>query len=218
MSQSLDTVVLVHGLWVHGAVMVLMKRRIARAGYRVLAYSYPTLRLSLTENAHRLARYCRDIAAPRLHFVGHSLGGLIVLRMLKLESGLPPGRVVLAGMPFTGSYAARRFLRLPGAGTAVGRSVSEWLAAGWREVGNGREIGVVAGSLPLGLGSIVAPDLPRPSDGLVSVAETAVPGMRDRIVLRVSHSGMLVSGAVARQVCAFLREGAFVHQSVTGDK
>ena len=57
----------------------------------------------------------------------------------------------------------------------------------------------------------MAPDLPRPSDGVVSVAETAVPGMRDRIVLHVSHSGMLVSGAVARQVCAFLRDGAFAH-------
>ena len=57
----------------------------------------------------------------------------------------------------------------------------------------------------------MAPDLPRPSDGVVSVAETAVPGMRDHIVLHVSHSGMLVSGAVARQICAFLRDGAFAH-------
>jgi hypothetical protein len=43
------------------------------------------------------------------------------------------------------------------------------------------------------------------------VAETDVPGMRDRIVLHVSHSGMLVSRAVARQICAFLRDGAFAH-------
>ncbi len=207
----MEAVVLVHGLWVHGAVMLLLKRRIARAGYRVLAYSYPTVKLSLTENAQRLARYCRDIAAPRLHFVGHSLGGLVVLRMLELEGGLPPGRVVLAGMPFTGSFAAHRLLRLPGGRAALGRSLAEWLTAKRSHPGGGRDIGVVAGSLSLGLGSIVAPDLPRPSDGVVSVAETALPGMRDRIVLHVSHTGMLISGAVARQICAFLRDGAFVH-------
>jgi pimeloyl-ACP methyl ester carboxylesterase len=207
----MEAVVLVHGLWVHGAVMLLLKRRIARAGCRVLAYSYPTVKLSLTENAQRLARYCRGIAAPRLHFVGHSLGGLVVLRMLELEGGLPPGRVVLAGVPFTGSFAAHRLIRLPGGRAALGRSLAEWLTAKRSHPGGGRDIGVVAGSLSLGLGSIVAPDLPRPSDGVVSVAETALPGMRDRIVLHVSHSGMLISGAVARQICAFLRDGAFVH-------
>jgi pimeloyl-ACP methyl ester carboxylesterase len=207
----MEAVVLVHGLWVHGAVMLLLNRRISRAGYRVLAYSYPTVKLSLTENAQRLARYCRDIAAPRLHFVGHSLGGLVVLRMLELEGGLPPGRVVLAGMPFTGSFAAHRLLRLPGGRAALGRSLAEWLTAKRSHQGGGRDIGVVAGSLSLGLGSIVAPDLPRPSDGVVSVAETALPGMRDRIVLHVSHTGMLISGAVARQICAFLRDGAFAH-------
>jgi hypothetical protein len=66
---------------------------------------------------------------------------------------------------------------------------------------------------------MVAPDLPRPSDGVVSVSETDVPGMVDRIVLHVSHSGMLVSSAVARQICAFLRDGAFAHpKSMTGEK
>lgn len=211
MSSAPETVVLVHGLWVHGAVMALMQRRIARAGYRVLNYSYPTLRLTLTENAQRLARYCRDITAPRLHFVGHSLGGIILLRMLELEGGAP-GRVVLAGVPSTGSYAAHRFSRLPGGRAALGRSMTEWVAAGRCDPGDRSEIGVLAGSLPLGLGCMVAPDLPRPSDGVVSVAETDVPGMRDRIVLRVSHSGMLVSKAVVRQVCAFLRDGAFAHE------
>ena len=211
MSAGLDAVVLVHGLWVHGAVMLLLKRRIARAGYRAFVYSYPTLRLTLTENAQRLARYCRDIPAPRMHFVGHSLGGLIVLRMLELDGRCPPGRVVLAGVPFTGSHAAHRLSALPGGRAALGRSMPEWFAAARGEPGSGREIGVVAGSVPFGLGRVVAPDLPRPSDGAVSVAETEVPGMRDRVVLPVSHSSMLVSSAVARQVCAFLRTGAFLH-------
>ena len=212
MISSLDTVVLVHGLWVHGAVMLLLERRIARAGYRTFVYSYPTLRLTLTENAQRLARYCRDISAARMHLVGHSLGGLIALRMLELERRIPPGRVVLAGVPFKGSHAARSLRRFRGGRAALGRSMAEWLAMEGDRPGGDREIGVVAGSLPVGFGRIVAPDLPHPSDGVVSVAETEVPGMRDRVVLPVSHSGMLVSSAVARQVCAFLRDGAFAQE------
>jgi len=207
----MDAVVLVHGLWVHGIAMALMRRHIARSGYRVLAYSYPTVRLTLAENAQRLARFCRDISATRLHFVGHSLGGLIVVRMLEHAGGFPPGRIVLAGVPFTGCYAAHRLGRLPGGRAALGRSMAEWLESGRPDFGAEREIGVIAGSRPLGLGCIVAPDLPGPSDGVVSVAETEVPGMRDRIVVHVSHSGMLVSSVVARQTCAFLRDGGFVH-------
>ena len=206
-----ETVVLVHGLWVHGFTMELMRRRVARCGYRALAYSYPSMKLTLTENAERLACFCRGIAAPRLHFVGHSLGGLIVLRMLERAAGLAPGRVVLTGTPFVESYAARRLARLPGGRAALGRSMPEWLESGRPALDARHEIGVIAGSLPLGLGRIVAPDLPAPSDGMVSVAETRLPAMRDHIILPVSHTGMLLSPRVARQICAFLRTGTFVH-------
>jgi pimeloyl-ACP methyl ester carboxylesterase len=205
----MDTVVLVHGLWVHGIAMELMRRRVVRGGYRALAYSYPSVRLTLTENAARLARYLGELSASRLHLVGHSLGGLIVLRALELAPSLPPGRVVLCGTPFGESYAARRLGRWPGGRTALGRSLAEWLGPAQSRPAPGRETGVIAGSSPFGLGRLVVPDLPRPSDGVVSVEETRLPGMRDHVVLPVSHSGMLISRAVARQICAFLRDGAF---------
>jgi len=206
-----ETVVLVHGLWVHGIAMGLMRRRIEYGGYCALAYSYPSMRLTLAENAERLARYCRSLAAPRLHFVGHSLGGLIVLRMLERAAGLKPGRIVLIGTPVAGSLAAHRLAHLPGGRAALGRSMAEWLDSTRQFIDGGRDIGVIAGKLPLGIGRIVAPDLPEPSDGAVSVAETQLPGTRDHIVLNVSHSGMLISRAVARQICVFLRDGAFEH-------
>ena len=209
MTTGQDTVVLVHGLWVHGIAMELMRRRVARGGFRVLSYSYPSVRLTLAENVERLARYCREIGAPRLNFVGHSLGGLIVLRMLGRASGVEPGRVVLAGAPVAGSYAAQRLARLPGGRAALGRSMMEWLESKPSLILDGCEIGVIAGSMPVGAGRIVAPELPGPSDGAVRVEETFLPAMRDRIVLNVSHSGMLVSRAVARQICVFLRNGAF---------
>ncbi|HTE14338.1 MAG TPA: alpha/beta fold hydrolase, partial [Burkholderiales bacterium] len=77
-----EHVVLVHGLWMHGALMRWMGRRIARAGYTVHRYTYPSVRMNMVENAHRLAAFCQTLGVPRLHLVGHSLGGLLIARML----------------------------------------------------------------------------------------------------------------------------------------
>jgi hypothetical protein len=85
----------------------------------------------------------------------------------------------------------------------------EWLASGPPPGFDACELGVIAGSRGIGLGRLIAPGLPRPHDGVVSVDETRVPGMADHIVLRVGHTEMLVSRAVAQQVCAFLKHGKF---------
>ncbi len=204
-----ETVVLVHGLWMHGIVMALMRHRIERCGYRVLSYSYPSMRLTLAENAERLTRFCREQGGERLHLVGHSLGGLVILSLLERETALNLGGIVLAGPPYAGSFAARRFEHLPGGHKALGRSIRQWLERGRTADYTRYEIGVIAGSAGIGLGTLIAPDLPRPNDGVVTVEETRVSGARDHIVLGSSHTSMLVSAEVARQVCAFLRTGAF---------
>ncbi len=214
--------ILVHGLWMHGAVMALMRWRIARCGYRAVSYSYPSMRLTLAENAARLAQFCRDLCrgegASRLHFVGHSLGGPVILRMLERAPDLEIGRIVLAGPPFADSYAAHRFARLPGGTKALGRSLPEWLESA-RPPGLERyEIGVIAGDVSIGLGTLIVPDLPRPSDSVVSVAETRLPGARDHIVLGVSHATMLISAAVVEQICEFLKHGVFEKRDEGGGR
>ena len=200
-----------------GFAMELMRRRIARGGYHALSYSYPSMRLTLGENAERLVRYLRGLNVTRLHLVGHSLGGLIVLRALNNAAGMAPGRVVLVGTPCAGSHAASRLQRIPGGRTVLGRSLNESLESPLARP-PGRDIGVVAGSVPIGLGQIVDPSLPRPNDGAVSVEETRIAGMRDHVILPVSHSGMLVSRTVARQICAFLRDGTFARSRERQDQ
>ena len=59
-------------------------------------------------------------------------------------------------------------------------------------------------------------DLPRPNDGAVAVAETVVEGAADRIELPVSHTGMLLSPAVAREAGRFLARGRFGHRRDKG--
>lgn len=206
-----EAVILVHGLWVHGAVMALLRRRIARCGYRAVCYSYPSMRRTLSENAEGLAQYCRSVAAPKLNFVGHSMGGLVVLRMLESPREFVAGGVVLMGTPYGGSYAGRRLMHLPGGPALLGCCLPEWLGRERPERPAHRDVGVIAGRVGIGLGRLVAPDMTWPNDGVVAVSETEFPEMRDHIVLDVNHTGMLLSRTVAQQVCAFLARRAFQH-------
>ncbi len=209
-----ETVVLVHGLWVHGVVMTVLARRIASCGFCVANYSYPTVRLTLSENSERLARFCASIAGNggKLHFVGHSLGAILVARLLMDNPRFTVGRAVLLAPPFNDTYAGRRLASVAAGRAAIGRSVGEWLA-GERACDLAQhDVGVIAGRVSLGLGRVIAPGLPAPNDGTITVEETRAPGIRDHIVLPVSHSAMVFSRDVAREVCAFLREGQFDHR------
>jgi len=203
-------VVLVHGLWVPGVVMQPLAARLARSGYRCHTFSYMGAGRPLAAHAERLARYARDVGDKYgpAHFVGHSLGGLVVLEALSAHADVDVGRVVLLGTPVRGCYAGRRIARYPAGRWFLGQSEELWRerrAAHWTR----REaLGVVAGSLPIGLGRLFGP-LPGVNDGVVSVDETAIEGMADRVVLTVGHSAMLISARVAAQVAAFLLNGEF---------
>lgn len=205
--------VLVHGLWMHGMAMELQRRYLARMGFEVVCYSYPTMRYTLTENIQRLARFARSLAVPGINWVGHSLGGVVILRLLERETSLPPGRVVLLGVPCGGSHAGRVLAGNSIGARALGHTVREWLATPSSGCFAEREIGSLAGSSGMGLGRVVARGLPMPHDGTITVAETELAAACDRIVLPVSHSSMLLSPSVAHQTGAFLRDGRFDHRA-----
>lgn len=206
----MEPVVLVHGLWMHGALMQWMARRIAHAGFVTHCFTYPSVRLTMSENARRLALFAQGLGEKRIHFVGHSLGGLLIARMLSETHSFDAGRVVLIGSPFADSYAARVLSRVRVGRAAVGASVAEWLQ-GTRPDLSRYDVGVIAGNRAVGLGMMVTRGLKEPHDGTITVAETRVPGARDQVVLNVSHSEMVVSALVARHVSEFLRRGQFPH-------
>lgn len=210
-------VVLLHGLWMRGYIMYWMARRIAQAGYTVYRYSYPSVRVGIAENARRLAAYCHGLGAPQLHLVGHSLGGLLIAHMLDQKHQLDIGRVVLVGAPFNDSFAARRVCSINVGRALIGTSVTDWMDGVRPQNLSRYEVGVIAGAHGVGFGMMVAPGLPKPNDGTVSVAETIVPGARDHIVLKVSHTQMVISSAVARQVGAFLLDGHFAHPAQSAE-
>lgn len=205
-----ERVVLVHGLWMNALAMVPLQARIARCGFRVERFGYRSVMGAPDHSAGRLSRFVSGLKADRVHLVGHSLGGILILRALAQQPDARIGRVVLLGTPLAGSRAGRGLSRFRVGRWMLGESRTLWQEASPPPAPAGVEVGVLAGNLAVGLGRIVA-RLTGPNDGAVTVAETAMPGAADSMVLRVSHSGLLVSGAVARQVCAFLKQGRFSH-------
>ncbi len=208
MSAPAATVVLVHGLWMRGIVFALLRRRLARAGFDVRTWSYPSVCRGLDANVAAFARFVAALEAERIDLVGHSLGGVVVANLAARHPDPRLRRLVLMGAPWRGAHCAGRLLRVPVAAWLVGRSLRDWLAMAPPELPDGVDIGVIAGTRAIGLAGALT-RLPPPSDGIVGVDETRLDGARDAITLNVSHIGMLFSRPCAAQVAAFLRDGRF---------
>jgi pimeloyl-ACP methyl ester carboxylesterase len=192
-----------------GWIMSWLAHELRTQGFETRSVSYDSVSAPPDEHADRLARQLADVESRPLHFVAHSMGGLIVLRYLADGSRpLAVGRAVLLGTPARGSQAALAFGRQPWGPLMLGKSVELWHSVLADTVPDGIEVGAIAGNEAFGLGALFV-DLPGPSDGVVTVEETRIQGLRDHLVLPVSHTGMLMSKAVAEQTGAFLRDGAF---------
>jgi pimeloyl-ACP methyl ester carboxylesterase len=196
-------VVIAPGLWMPGVAMAPFAARLARRGYAVRVFSYRG-RDTHDANLDALARFARDAA----FFVGHSLGGVLMLDMLNRHPEIEAAGVVLLGSPVRGCLAGRRLGRARLGRWMLGASCPLWeeRPARWT---HRAPLGVVAGTLPLGLGRAVAGALPGPNDGVVCVDETAVEGMRERTLVRQGHSMLIVSAQVSDLVQRFLHAGRF---------
>ena len=193
-----------------GVEFGLLRRRVEAEGFATQRFHYHSFLRSVDENALLLADFLKGIATERLHLVGHSLGGMVILRMFERGVTLPPGRVVFMGAPVRGSLAAVN-LQERGLGFLLGRSGPEGLTlpheAAWKAP---RELGVIAGTRAFSINPF-QPNIQPPHDGVVSVEETRISGAMDSIELHLAHTTMLFSNQLAEQVSAFLKTGRFRH-------
>jgi 8-oxo-dGTP pyrophosphatase MutT (NUDIX family) len=204
-----ESVVVVHGLWLPGYETALLRRRLARAGFLPSLFRFRTVRDGLDANAERLAHFAERLPGHKVHFVGHSLGGVVAAHMLQTRPPLRAGRVVCLGSPLRGTHSGKRLARFRWGAGMTGRSIGDLLARGGLKPWSGTaDLGVIAGDFPLGLGLLLGA-LPRPHDGVVAVEETRLEGATDHLVLPLSHTALVFSHAVAAQVVHFLRHGRF---------
>jgi pimeloyl-ACP methyl ester carboxylesterase len=189
--------------------LVLRSRLAHEFALTLHAFRYSAVATGMSHITASLADFVRELAAPELHFVGHSLGGLVIHRFLERFPEQPAGRVVFLGTPGVASRAAENAARFAPIAHLMGQSVAEeLLQPRERRWTHPDPLGIVAGTQPLGFGQLLA-RFREENDGTVAVSETRMPGATDHIVLPVSHLGMLVSAGVAHETGLFLTQGHF---------
>jgi pimeloyl-ACP methyl ester carboxylesterase len=208
-ASSGEAVLLLHGSWMNRWVMSYLVLALRGDGFAAQALTYRTMHDTLEDHLRRMTKRIAELAAPRVHLVGHSLGGVIVLRYLQRNPDERVHRAVLLGTPVSGCRAAADFAQSVFGEFLLGRSLEIWREPINTSLDPRLEIGVIAGTRAFGVGSMVT-RLPTPNDGVVCQDETRFPQMRDHLALPLGHTVMLVSRRVAREIAAFLKTGAFL--------
>jgi triacylglycerol lipase len=218
-----EVVVILHGVAISSRFTARLAKLVAAAGYVVHNLDYPSKSVPLPElGPSWLAAKLGELGvarAPRLHFVTHSMGGLIVRGFLAAHRPTNLGRVVTIVPPHHGSAVSDKLRRLPIIWRIIGRNLGA-LGTGpdayWRTLPQRAdfELGVIAGSSALNpLGWFL---LERPHDGTVAERSTRLEGMADHILLRSNHTLILFRRRTADQAIAFLRTGGFAAKSQGG--
>lgn len=214
-AKKSETIILLHGLGRTAASMHFLKTQLEDTGYKVISESYASTDGSIKEHADWLNTLINDccVESEKIHFVTHSLGGIILRLHLKIKQYPNIGRVVMLSPPNKGSQVAD-FLK-------------DWDLFKFVMGPSGQEIGTSPDSIPNNLGpvefelGVITGDvsfnpftsllIPGPDDGKVSVESAKVKGMKDFIVLPHSHTFIMNSREVTDQVIFFLETGNFLH-------
>lgn len=205
-----EHVILLHGLWMRGFALSMLHHRLMEAGFRVHRFDYLSVAATEQRILDQLHARIRGLVgeADAVHLVGHSLGGLLALRACQEAASLPSGRIVCLGSPLRGSAAARGFAGWGRGGEVLLGHNRELLEQGLERWEGAREVGVIAGRMPLGLGAVLG-HFDGEHDGTVAVEETRLPGLTDHCVVESNHTGLLFSPEVARLTAGFLHGGQF---------
>lgn len=210
-----ECVVLLHGLARTAASMETLAEALQAQGFLVANIDYPSREKPIAELAAGTVQegvdQCRTGGAARIHFVTHSLGGILV-RVFLRDKVIPDlGRVVMLAPPNQGSRVVDEFSQVPGfdllngpAGAQLGtdaQSVPRHLGPATFEVG------IIAGDVSVN--PILSTAFNEPNDGKVAVADTRLEGMKDFLVVHHSHPFIMASDEVIEQTAYFLKHGRF---------
>lgn len=211
-------VVLLHGLARSDSSMNKLAGELEREGFQVLNVDYPSREQRIEELAETTIPsaigQCR--ADSELHFVTHSMGGILVRQYLASHSIPNLGRVVMLGPPNQGSEVVDKLKDVPGFHFINGDAGMQ-LGTGEMSVPNRLgpaefDLGIIAGTESINL--ILSLLIPGTDDGKVSVERTKLEGMNDHITMDTSHPFMMKNKEVIAQVIYYLKNGRFVRKGM----
>ncbi len=210
-----ECVVLLHGLARVSNSMSELERKLQRAGYTTANINYPSRKYSIPELADdavgRGVSLCVEQNAGSIHFVAHSLGGILVRQYLSSNDLPQLGRAVMLGTPNQGAGIVDEIRAWPGFGLlgpsakALGTDSGSII----HELGPVEfELGVIAGNVSINpLGGVL---LGESNDSVVTVESTKVTGMKQHLVLPVIHTIMMRNNDVIDHTIHFLKTGNFI--------
>ncbi|MGD8976435.1 MAG: alpha/beta fold hydrolase [Gammaproteobacteria bacterium] len=211
-----EVVVLLHGLGRSAGSMALLEQRLESAGYRVHNIDYPSRQAPpdalVALIAESVTACCAD--SPRVHYVTHSLGGILARAYLAAEAPANAGRLVMLAPPNRGSELPDLLGDQWLFEFIMGPTASE-LGTDPASFPNRLPMppvptGVIAGTGSINpVGTLV---IPGEDDGMVSVCRTWIEGLADFLVVPQTHAFIMRSTRVTDQVIRFLRVGAFDHE------
>lgn len=215
-ASASECVVLLHGLARTATSMNKMQRALIDEGYETANIDYPSRDFSVEELSEIAVteglESCQSGGSvERIHFVTHSLGGILLRQYLSTNEISALGRVVMLGPPNQGSAAVDKLEVVPG---------FDWLnGPAGRQLGKGEdsvprmlgpatfELGVIAGNRSID--PITSAVLENPDDGRVSVEDTKLDGMADFVVVEHSHAFMMRMRRPIELTIRFLKNGSF---------
>ena len=210
-----DGVVLLHGISRTALSFRKMQLALERAGFATLNLDYASRSKALealAEDIHPAVQPFADRMDRPIHFVCHSMGGLLARIYIARHRPQRLGRVVMLGTPNRGSEIADR-LKNFGPYRAFFGPAGQQLGTRRDEAINALlpppdyPVGVIAGNRSIDL--LAGSMLLKPHDGRVSVANTKLEGMADHVVVRTSHPFLVRNGEAIAQTIAFLKDGKF---------
>lgn len=209
-----ECVILLHGLARSDSSFTKLASILNDHGYTTINYDYPSTEYKVDKLAQDAITYaltqCPD--QSEIHFVTHSMGGILVRQYLTVNTIENLGRVVMLGPPNKGSEVVDNLKDVPGFKLINGPAGMQ-LGTGEMSVPNklgaaNFELGVVAGTRSINL--ILSTMLPGQDDGKVTVENTKLEGMNDHITMPVTHPFMMKNNQVIAQVLHFLKNGYFL--------
>ena len=208
-----NSVILLHGLLCNDHFMDPLAKRLRAEGYNVLNIDYPSRQgdlATLADHIHpQIAEFLEQHPKGNVHFVGHSLGGLLTREYLQRHPLERNGRVLMIGTPNQGSTAVDRIRssRLAPLGRWLAGPVGDQLATDHPRAHLTRNtVGIIAGELPLNPMRLLGGEA---SDGLVTVESTRLGTPHKHIVVPAEHVSMPVNPRVMQEAVQFLKTGKF---------